>query len=494
LIRDVIKEIDQETGERIKFQRIHLVMLLLDYYEAKLEQRVNAAVNAAIALRKGCHTRVDNMRNKLEIVLDSYNVYCTGKQYVAEDMVEILNLSRSLDTIDETFEATFTIDELQDLYREFKWDDFHFSRPDSMAHFFSLKFAKLEKLHSDLSSKVDTLKSLCDTTQKFIDSTEDSRKDIQRDLSRYAIPAKFKVSSKLIDLLQQYQSKPAQAQSAIPKIKMSVVKEFFSSLEKQLSKDKATVQQILVKVENLRKAEKEFLGTDRIKLLTSARKFFTGHFENELANIENKINKATKTYSSLSDVIKGQKVTSLDDLSHVTGIAEKKFREVITPSMFNAEEDLTSLFEDAKTTLTKIKTEVKNFLEIVRKGLGESVGKLCHEYSEYFAFEVDITLGALKTVEEGGDTEYKWTQRLTMFDQLRTKLFKDLKPILPPDEGEVLLEIVRILEEKRKTWVDMPMLISEIGERMDRSEDEIVLLVKELAKINLLREGASLPI
>ena len=67
-------------------------------------------------------------------------------------------------------------------------------------------------------------------------------------------------------------------------------------------------------------------------------------------------------------------------------------------------------------------------------------------------------------------------------------------PILPPDQGEVLLEVVRILEAKRMKWVDMPLLISEIGERTGRSEEEIALLVKELAKMNLLREGASLPI
>jgi len=494
LIRNTVKEIDQEADDRTKFQRIHLVMLLLDYYQNKLEPRVDSASNAAITLKNKCHTQANKIKTILESVLDLYNVYCSGKQYVADDIIEFLKLSEILETVDETFEAAFTVSELNDIFKEFKWDNFHFNRDPSMAHFFSLKCAKLEKLCTDLNNLVVAVKSSCDTTQSLIDSTEETKKEIQRDLSRYEIPAKYKVSSKIIDLLQQYQSKPAQAQSAIPKIKMSVVREFFTSLEKQLSKDKAIVQHILVKVENIKKEEKDFLDVDRDQLLSRAKKFFVEFYGDEILGIESDLNKATETYAGLLAVMKEQKGMSLDDLSHVTDTAEKRFGKVITPSIISFEQKLASLFENAETTLTKIKNEVHSFLEILQKGVGEKVEKLCHEYSGHFTVEIDITLGALKTAEEGGDTEYKWTERLATFDSLRAKLFEALKPILPPDQGEVLLEIVRILEAKGEQWVDMQMLISEIEKHTRRSKGEIAKIIEELAKMNLLREGASLPI
>jgi len=494
-VNKLMTEIEDERDEKLISQKTHLATLLLNYYRQKLEPKVDSAYKASSELLKKCHGEVEKAKSALDKVLGSYDSYCIGKKYFADDVEEFTKLTGTLGKINKTFDAAFTLEELHNIYREFSWDEFHFrARDPAEAHFFNLKYAKLEKARDELNSAAGMQVSACGEIEGLVSRTEDLRKQIQRELARYSIPTEYKVSSTIMDFLQKYQSKPMQAQSALPRIKINVVREFFASLEKQLSRDQTRVQQILVKVDTIRKSEKSFLESSLERRFETAKNFFPGQYDKEFKSIQEALDAASGNYESVTSHVTSQTTMSLDDLYNITDSAEKRFRDFIDVKITQAEESLRSVFENVEMTLSTIRTEIKDFLSILRQGLGEGVCALCDRYTEEFDAEIAITTGAIKTVREGEKTIYNWIDRLKQLNGLRDKLFKDLGPILPPEQGAILLEVVRILQEKETKWIDLPILISELKERLGQNEDKIASLLKELARVNLLKEGASLPI
>jgi len=495
LLEKIMTEIEEERDENLLYQKIHLATLLLDYHHQRLEPKVDNAYKASLELRKKCNGEVEKVKSELEKVLNAYNSYCTGKKYFNEDIEEFAKLIDTLEKVIKTFDAAFTLEELHNIYKEFSWNEFHFrARDPTEAHFFNLKYAKLEKIHGELSSTAGVLVTECVAIEGLLGETEELRKQIQREISRYLIPSEYSVSSKIMDFLQRYQSKPMQAQSALPKIKINVVKEFFTSLAKQLSRDQHKVQQTLSKVDSIKKSEKSFLECTLKRRFETVKDFFIGHYKKEFEMIKEAINASSENYASLTSFVTTQTMGSLDDLYNIADSAEKRFREFIDVKLIEAEESLQSVFEEVTTTLSAIKNEIKGFINILKKGLGEKVCPLCDRYSEEFDTEIEITMGAIKTIKEGEKTAYNWADRLKQFNVLRDRLFKDLGPVLPPEQGTILLEVVRVLQEKGTKWIDMVVLISELKERLGQDENEIVSLLRELAKLNLLKEGASLPI
>jgi len=496
LIKKTMTEIEEEREENLISQKIHLATLLLNYYHQRLEPKVDSAFKASWDLKKKCHGDVEKVKTALDKVLGSYDSYCIGKKYMTdevEELAKLLEIQAKFD--DKTFDASFPLEELRKIYEEFDWNEFHFrARDPAEAHFFNLKYAKLEKIYSELSSSGGMLVQACEAIEKLVSSTEDLKKQIQRELARYSIPTEYTVSSKIMDFLQKYQSKPMQAQSALPKIKINVVKEFFMSLEKQLSRDQARVQRILEKVDAVKKSEKSFLESTLEKRFETAKSFFIGHYAEEFKSIQDALKSASDNYASVTILVTGPTTMSLDDLYNIADSAEKRFKELIDARLAEAEENLKSVFEDVKTKLSAARTEMKEFLNILQKGLGERVSTLCEKYMQEFDVEITITQGAVKTVREEEKTIYTWVDRLKQLNAIRDKLFKDLGPILPSEQGAVLLEAVRILQEKDTEWIDLPILISELKNRLGQDEDKVALLLKELAKVNLLKEGASLPI
>jgi hypothetical protein len=495
LIQQVIETIEAEHDESVICQKIKLATLLLDYYYQNLEPKVETAYKASLELRKRCDEEVENVRTALDKVLNAYNSYCATRTYSLPNIEEFDKLSEIIGRFYKTFETIFTLGELHEIYKGFRWDEFHFrAREPSEAHFFNLKYAKLEKIYKEFSDISNFLNTECQTIERSLTEAEELRKQIQKEIARYAIPSKYAISFKIMELLQKYQSKPLEAQSALPKIKINIIKEFFTTLTKQLNKDQNKVQQILSKVDSIKKSEKNFLESNLKERFEVAKDFFVGAYEKEFGRITEAINTAFENYASQLSLVNNQSAASLDDLFNLVDSTEKRFRDVIDVKYDEAEEIIKSIFEDAKLALSSIRSEIKDFLTILKKGLGENAHQICNRYSEEFDTEIEITIGAIKTVKEGGKTAYNWRDRLKQLATLRDNLFKDLKPILPEEQGTLLLEVVRILQEKGTKWIDMILLKSELKERLGLSEDRTDILLKDLAKMNLLKEGASLPV
>jgi DNA-binding transcriptional ArsR family regulator len=100
----------------------------------------------------------------------------------------------------------------------------------------------------------------------------------------------------------------------------------------------------------------------------------------------------------------------------------------------------------------------------------------------------------MQTVKEGRETGYTWAERQKELGEVREKFFKELKPVMPPQEGAMLLEIVRILNEGKSPWMNVQALVSQLKERLSKSEEEIEQTLKKLVDLKLVRTGASLPI
>lgn len=495
LIQQVMDAIDAERDENVIYQKIRLATLLLEYYHQELEPKVEAAYQASLELRKKCTEEIDNVKTELDKVLTAYNSYCVGKTYILANVEEFDKVSEIIEKFNRTFDTIFTLEELREIYKEFRWDEFHFrAREPSEAHFFNLKYAKLEKIYKEFSSISGSLSSECKAIEKLISDAEELRKQIQREIARYAIPSKYAISFKIMELLQKYQSKPLEAQSALPKIKINIVKEFFTTLTKQLTRDQNKVQQILLKVDFIRKSEKNFLESTLKERFEVAKEFFMNEYRQEFEGIVNAINAASENYASQLSLVTDQSSVSLDDLYNLVDSTEKRLRDFINTKYDEAEEIIKSIFENAKETLSSVRGEIKNFLAILKKGIGEKVHQLSDKYSEEFDTEIEIAMGAIKIVKEGGKTAYNWRDIIKQLGTLRDNLFKDLRPVLPEKQGTVLLEVVRILQDKETKWIDMTLLKSELRERLRYGEDEINSLLKDLAKMNLLKEGASLPI
>jgi len=494
LLRDGKKEIDIEQDEKLLLQKTQLFRLILDYYYEKLEPKIDAALGAANHLKKEAQAEIESVKNALNKILEAYNSYCVGKTYSLDEIEEYAKLSVHKRELDTTFDQTFTPEELNRYRNQVKWEEYHFGRNPRDAHFFNLKFAMLEKHHNDLDSIIGSINTMCKDSQDLISRTEELKKQIHTESSVYNISADYKICSKILDELHKYHARPAHAQSALPKIRVSIIKEFFSSLEKQLGRDQSRVQGVLEKAEAVRGSEKAFLESETQVCIKNARKFFQNRYAQEFTDAENSLEAATEAYTQLCTQAAEKSIKSLDDLYQLADTAEKRFRGSINEKMDQANNTIGQIFEEAEKNLSNIKNEVDNFTKVLKTALGDKVAPICEKYREHFEYEIKITQGAIETVKQGGETGYTWVKRQKDLNELREKLFKDLGPIMPPQEGTMLLEIVRILSENQTPWINIQDLVSQLKERLKKDEEEIEGTLKKLVKMNLVKEGASLPI
>jgi len=494
MLRGKKKEIDSEHDENLLLQKIQLFKLILDYYYEKLEPKIDTALSAANQLKKEAKVETESVKNVLNKILETYNSYCQGKTYSLDEIEEYSKLSRHKEALDTAFDQTFSLEEINRYRNQVKWEEYHFGRDARQAHYFNLKFAMLEKHHNELRSTIDSINNVCKDTQDLISRTDELKKQIHTESSVYNIPSDYKICSKILDELHKYHARPAHAQSALPKIRVSIMKEFFSSLEKQLGRDQSRVQGVLEKAEAVRKSEKAFLESETQACIENARKFFQDSYDEEFTGAENSLNAAADAYTQLCTQTAEKSIKSLDDLYQLADSAEKRFRDSINAKMDQTENAVGQVFDEAEGNLENVRNEVNNFFKVLKSALGDKVAPICEKYREHFEYEIKITQGAMETVRQGQETGYTWTPRQKDLNELREKLFKDLKPIMPPQEGTMLLEIVRIISENEAPWMNVQNLISQLKGRLKKDEEEIEMTLKKLVKMNLVKEGASLPI
>jgi len=495
LLRDKKKEIDEEDDEKLLLQKIQLFKLVLDYYYEKLEPKIEAALVAANQLKREVQTGVDSAKNTLGKILEAYNSYCAGdRTYSLDEIEEYAKLSGYKRELDTKFDQTFTLEELNEYRNQVKWEEFHFGRVEKEAHYFNLKYTMLEKVHHELVSTINSINEMCKEAQKLIERTEELKKQIHTESSVYDIPPDYKICSKILNELHRYHAKPALAQSALPKIRVSIIKEFFASLERQLGRDQARVQGVLEKAEDIRKWEKNFWENETQACIKNAKKFFQKRYTEEFEEAEKLIIAAGEAYTKLCTQAEEKPIKSVDDLYQLADTAEKRFRDSINEKLEQAADKIEQAFGEAEESLNNVKTEVDNFTEILKRALGEKVAHVCERFKESFHDEIQITRGAIETVKQGRETGYTWVVKQRDLNQLREKLFKELGPIMPSEEGAILLEIVRILGENQQPWIDVQVLVSELQKRTKKDETQIDAILRKLVKMNLVREGASLPI
>jgi hypothetical protein len=494
LLKDLKKEIDDEHDESVLLQKIQLFKLILDYYYEKLEPKIDAALAAANQLKKEAQAETESVKNMLNKILESYNSYCQDKTYSLDEIEEYTRLSGHKKELDTAFDQTFTLEELNRYRNQVKWEEYHFGRDPKEAHYFNLKFAMLEKSHNELASTIGSINTVCKDAQDLIGRTEELKKQIHTESSVYNIPVNYRICSKILDELHKYHAKPAHAQSALPRIRVSIIKEFFASLEKQLGRDQSRVQGVLEKAEAVRKSEKAYLESETQACIENAKKFFQTRYEKEFTEAENSLSAATDAYAQLCTQTAEKSIKSLDDLYQLADSADKRFRDSINEKTEQAEIAIGQVFKEAEENLRNVRNEVDSFTKILKIALGEKVAPICEKYRDHFEYEIKITQGAIETVKQGRETGYTWTKRQKDLTDLREKFFKDLKPIMPPQEGTMLLEIVRIISETETPWMNVQDLVSQLRERLEKDEEEIEETLKKLVKMNLVKEGASLPI
>ncbi len=494
LLRYKKKEIDDEHDENLLLQKIQLFKLIMNYYYEKLEPKIDIAIAAASQLKRETHSETESLKNALNKVLETYNSYCQDKTYSLEEIEEYSKILGHKKDVDATFDQTFSIDELNRYRNQVKWEEYHFGRDAREAHYFNLKFAMLEKSRHELTSAIGAISTVITEAQDLISRTEELKKQIHKESSVYKIPANYKISTKILDELHKYHAKPAHAQSALPRIRVGMMKEFFSSLEKQLGRDQSRVQGVLEKAEEVRKSEKAFLESELQACVENARKFFQIPYEEKFKNVEDSLKLATEEYTELCAQTAEKSLKSLDDLYQLANSAGKKFKDSINEKMIQAENAIGQVFDEAERGLEKVRNEVDSFARVLKNAFGEKVAPVCEKYVEHFEDEIRITQGAIQTVKQGHETGYTWAERQKDLGEVREKFFKDLKPIMPPQEGAILLEIVRIISENQSQWMNVQDLVSQLKVRLSKSDEEIEQTLKRLVDLNLVRTGASLPI
>ena len=494
IVNDLIEKIKNENDERIIAQKMNLSFILLDYYAKKLEPKVDSAFRESLNLKRKIGEQIEKAENTIRPILLSYDEYCSGKKYKIEDIDEYYTSSDMMDKMTKDFDKVFSPDQLQRIYKDFGWLTFHCrTRDPEEAYFFNLKFAKMKKDFDKLNNEINSIENICDNISDIIRKTEEAKTNIQRELVTKN-PPKDTITSKILDFLQNYQSKPMLAQCALPKIGLRVIREFFKSLQKKLSQDFDKVNRILGIIDLIHISEKQFLDCNINDRNESAKKFFLDYYNEEFRNIDTDINAANTSYKSVFSRVDSQISMPLNVLFQVVKATNENFVEIINPKITKAEKNLETIFSSALSFIESTQKSTKRFLEIIKKGIGEKAFSLCDIYDQDFGTEISITKGAIKTVLETGETIYNWPERINKLQSLRDKLFNDLSPLLPEKQGKALLEAVRLFQEKGTKWIDLPELIEKISKDLNIDPEEAASVVKELGKHSLLREGSSLPI
>jgi hypothetical protein len=368
---------------------------------------------------------------------------------------------------------------------------FYFGRPIEKASYFNYKVYELERVAEAFTKRLQEIKDKCNDIFKETERISVTGNQIKARLLKYSIDKAYHLAAQFHDKLMQCQMMPIQAKP-LTRLSLDDIKNFFEKMSEALNEFDRKVSTSLTYLDFILEEEKKIVLIKDIIVMKAenAKKFFKDGEEllSEASAVLSEASKVTNRYNQAVSSMLGLENTSLniDVLNEIASKVQKNLSE-ITASFNSLDGRLQDLYQKSIDILEAYREDIKKFL-LALKEVNIDVTML----GKAFDATISQAIQDIQALSQGKEIRITWKSILNDLEQIKQKLFEEVKNVLSQDEFNVLFIVVDA--STKKEWLDKSGLVQQIVSQFSKSEDEAKKLVNALIKKQLLKEGVSLPI
>jgi len=489
---------DEKTCLRI----LHLIDELLAYSEETLEPMMTSAWGRGRELAKDVKNKQREIEDALTVILQFYNSF-SGKEYNKNDVEDYVKLKTSFDEYIETSKTDYSKNEIHEgldlissifeSHRRFEGVPryFYFKRDNEKASYFNYKVYKMEGAERAFSARYEEAKEAIDKIIEGKKKLQGLGDESKSKLLKYSIDKRYVISSTFHQALLGYQRRPVKP-VLLKTLSLSDIYDFVEKMHDTQRDFNFKIIQSLKILESLIKHEKTILAAREENLELSKRivDFFDegGELLTGATAILSDAQKFMKLYEKKVVEFRQsmEHKVEIDEINQKASVTNEKLFNLIN-SLEQEQTNLKSLCEKSIRILEKHQDNIHKFLEVLGEG-GIEVVMLSKPFKEV----IGQAISDIEELTHRKECKYTWKQILDNLEDLKLKLYNEVKNILTEDQLDFLLAIVDA--SAKQEWLDLSNLRKDLMNQFNMSENEIDEIIKSLIQKKMLKQGVSLPI
>lgn len=502
-IKEIYAKLDSpyvKYDEELSLRALHLIDDLLTYFEETLKPQISMALDRGRELIRDIKKREEDVEYALNSILQFYNMH-SERKYDKKDVEEYTNLKGSFDHFMETNKADYSRKDIEDgldlissifePHRKYKGVPryFYFKRDIEQASYFNYKVYKMENAERGFSTRFDEIKEEIGNINKEKGKLLGIGDKSRAKLLRYAIDKQYVISLTLHQNLSGYQISPVKPK-LLKTLNLGDIYYFTKNMYEKLSDFNSKIDESVRILDSLIRQEKIILATgeESLDLVERTKNFFDegGVLLTESSSIISEVQKIMEIYGKRVVEFQ-QSITSLveiDEINQKAGEENRNLKNLIN-TLEGERKRLKVLQEKSIGFLKKYQENVIKFLKVLEGG-----GIPIVMFTKYFKEVIGQAIRDIGELIQGKAIKYDWKDILSNLEELRSKLYSEVKNILREDEFNILFTIVEA--SPRQKWFDLPTLIQDITVKFDINEKEASEIIEKLILKKLLKTGVSL--
>ena len=481
---------------------LNLIDELLAYSEEPLEPMITDAWSRGRELAKDTKNKEREIDNALSSIIKFYNSF-SERKYNQTDVEDYVKLKASFDEFKKTSIADYSRDEIYEgldfissIFESHQQYEgvpryFYFRRNNEQASYFNYKVYKMEEAKRAFSTRYkevnDAIGDIVEERSKLQGLGDESKSK----LLKYSIDKRYLMSSTFHQALLSYQKSPVKP-ILLKTLSLSDVHGFIEKMHDTQKDFNSKINESLKILESLIKHEKILLaaGEESLDLAKRTVNFFDGGGEllTGASAILSDVQQSMKAYEE--EVVKFQQSmkpkVEIDKINQKAWAANEKLFK-LTYSLGQEQTSLKSLCQKSVSILKKHQENILKFLEVLEEGGIDVV-----IFSKPFEEVIGQATSDIDELTERKETKYAWKQILDNLEELKLKLYSEVKNILTEDQFNALLVIVDASAKQK--WFDLSNLRRDLMTQFDMSENQVNELIKSLVRNKMLKQGVSLSI
>jgi len=504
-VKELFAKLDSpkvKYDEEFCLRTLRLIDELLAYYQETLEPMITEAWNRGRELFRNAKKKEEEIEAALASILQFYNI-SSEKKYSKEHLEDYVKLKTSFDVFVTASKEKYTEGEIGEglelLSRIFehrrKYEGvpryFYFKRPSEQASCFNYKVYKMEAAEQAFLSRYEEVKGVLGNITEERNRLHGLGDESKARLLKYSINEQYGISSNLHQALLKYQKTPVKP-LLFKTLTLTNIYDFIRKVRDSQSDFNLRINESLRVLDSLIKHEKTILaaGEEILGITKRAVDFFEEGGE--------LLTGATATFSAVQGIMDTYEKIVADFQESILlkveiGEINQKASEVdktlasLIDSVADEQNSLKSVYEKSTILLRKRKESITKFIEVLEEGRIDVV-----MFSKPFEEVIEQATSDIKELMQGKQTKYTWRQILENLEELKVKLYNQVKSSLTEDQFNILLFLVD--ESPKQKWFDLLTLRGQLISQFGKSEEEVDAILKSLIGKRLIKQGVSLPI
>ncbi|MEM2112354.1 MAG: hypothetical protein QXX08_10855, partial [Candidatus Bathyarchaeia archaeon] len=480
-VQDLRRKYEQHNikyNEELGIRTLYLIDILVQHFFETLEPLISKAWNQGKTIANAASQQKGEMESLLDRILEDYNRY-SETRYSRNDIDEFVNLRTYYGRVEESAAKEYGSAEIEEgldiLNSQFKVLSkyqgfpryFYYNRPEDQASYFNYKLYQLERTIEAFSTKTDEIKTKCDKVVEKREHITNIGKQVKARLLQYSIDKTYRLSSSILDALMKCQMAPIKAK-ALTRLSLDDVKLFFEEVERVLNDFDRKISASLTYLDLILSKEKLIISMkDAIsKRAQTTLQFFEdfGEMADEVDVIASEVTSVIEKYSmlSISDQGKPEAVDTIDKINDKSKAIETTLSTILA-SLSEADRKLSELCLTSVKTLEAYRGNIGKFLKVLKEARID-VSILWKAFDETIAQAIQD----INDLNRGKSVKVTWKRIWEDLNQIKRKLFDEVKNVLSEDEFNALFAVVN--SSTKEKWLDISTLVAHIVSEFGKTE------------------------